>query len=83
MADTGYMEINDRVICVDTGGVPTLTLYKIYDARIYDPYTDIQYSNTPPNIGVIDDAGEFRNFKRKRFMLLSEWRLNKLESIGI
>ena len=48
MADTGYMEINDRVICVDTGGVPTLTLGKVYPAKIYDKY------NTHPNIGVID-----------------------------
>lgn len=68
-------ESYDRVICISTGGVPTLTLNKVYDAKIY--YADSPYW------GVIDDVGDFRNFKNKRFTLLSEYRLNKLDTIGI
>lgn len=71
--------MDDRVICVDTGGVPTLTLGKVYDARIYN----YRGEDVHPYIGVFDDVGENRNFKRKRFMLLSEWRLSKLKEVGI
>lgn len=70
-----YSEHNDKVICVNTGGVPTLTLLKVYEAKVY--YTDSPY------IGIKDDIGDFRNFKRERFNLLSEYRSNKLNTIGI
>jgi hypothetical protein len=64
---------SDRVICVDTGGVPTLTKGKVYDGKIF----------TNGYVGVTDDTNDYRNFKSKRFMLLSEHRLNKLGEVGI
>lgn len=68
-------ESYDRVMCVSTGGVPTLTLNKVYDAKIY--YADSPYW------GVTDDIGDFRNFKKKRFILLSEYRIDKLKQVGL
>jgi len=68
---------NERVICVNKGGVPTLTLNKVYDAKIYDDNIRMLF------VGLFNDKGEYRNFKMERFMLLSEWRSNKLKELGI
>jgi len=67
--------MNDKVICIHTGRVPSLTLHKIYDGFIFPfPAT---------NIRVVDDSGYVKTYKGERFMKLSEYRQNKLKELGI
>ena len=64
------MNLRTKVICVDTGGVPALTLYKVYDGMIWENY-----------IRIIDDYNESRAYKSKRFQLLTEFRADKLKEL--
>jgi hypothetical protein len=64
-----------KVICVSTGGVPELTLHKIYDGFIF------QQSGT--TIQVVNDKNKVTTYKSKRFMVLSEYRELKLKELGI
>ncbi len=71
---------DNKFICINTGGMGTLTLNKVYDAKIKHSY------NTPPYasvIDVIDDRGDERIFLLKWFMSVSEFRSKKLNDIGI
>lgn len=69
--------MKDKVICIHTGRVPSLTLHKIYDAFIF--YPTREYST----IQVVDDSGRVKTYKGERFMRLSEFRQNKLNELGI
>ena len=69
-----------KVICVDTGGVPELTLHKIYDGFIFRPSDK---SLTPTTIQVVNDKHKAITYKSKRFMILSEYRQLKLNELGI
>ena len=64
------MNIGDKVICVHTGRVPSLTLLKIYDGFIFPP--------PATTIQVVDDSGYLKTYKGERFMRLREYNLNKL-----
>ena len=64
--------MNDKVICIHTGRVPSLTLHKIYDGFIF-----------ATTIRVVDDSGYVKTYKGERFMRLSEYRQNKLKELGI
>ena len=65
--------MNDKVICVHTGRVPSLTLHKIYNGHIYhNGY-----------VRITDDSGESKAYKGERFMRLSDFRQNKLKELGI
>ena len=66
-----------KVICVSTGGVPELTLHKIYDGFIFQP------SNPTTTIQVVYDKNKVTTYKGKRFMKLDEFRENKLKELGI
>ena len=66
--------MNDKVICIHTGRVPSLTLHKIYDGFIFPSATTIR---------VVDDSGYVKTYKGERFMRLSEYRQNKLKELGI
>jgi len=66
-----------KVICVSTGGVPELTLHKIYDAFIFQPL----HPNS--RIQVVNDKNKVTTYKGKRFMELDEFRENKLKELGI
>jgi hypothetical protein len=66
-----------KVICVSTGGVPELTLHKIYDGFIFQP------SNPTTTIQVVNDKNKVTTYKGKRFMKLDEFRENKLKELGI
>ncbi len=64
------LDLRNKVICVDTGGVPALTLHKVYDGMLWDNY-----------IRIIDDYNESRAYKSKRFQLLTEFRADKLKEL--
>ena len=66
-----------KVICVSTGGVPELTLHKIYDAFIFQP------SHPNNTIQVVNDKNKVTTYKSERFMTLDEYRENKLKELGI
>lgn len=66
-----------KVICVSTGGVPELTLHKIYDGFLFQP------SHPTSTIQVVNDKNKVTTYKRKRFMELDEFRQNKLNQLGI
>lgn len=66
-----------KVICVSTGGVPYLTLHKIYDGFIFYPLKE------DSTIQVVDDRNRVTTYKSKRFMKLDEFRENKLKELGI
>lgn len=67
--------MNDKVICIHTGRVPSLTLHKIYDGFIFPlPATTIR---------VVDDSGYVKTYKGERFMRLSDYRQKKLKELGI
>jgi len=59
-----------NVICIDTGRVPELTLYKKYKA--------VLFVNT---IQVINDDNRVVTYKRKRFITLEDWREKQLQKI--
>jgi hypothetical protein len=72
-----------KVICVSTGGVPYLTLHKIYDgfiSRIPVLHSSLKEDST---IQVVDDRNRVTTYKRERFMELDEFRENKLKELGI
>lgn len=74
------MEDDNKFICINTGGMNTLTLNKVYDGAIKHSY------NTPPYSSVIDitdDRGDVRIFLLKWFMSVSEFRSNRLKEVGI
>ena len=65
--------MNDKVICIHTGRVPSLTLHKIYDGFIYNS----------GYVRITDDNGKSKAYKGERFMKLSEYRQKKLKELGI
>jgi hypothetical protein len=62
-----------KVICKDIGGIPfrVLTINKIYDA-IEDRYGYYHIKN---------DHGFTNSYYKSRFIVLSEWRDNQINSI--
>jgi hypothetical protein len=66
-----------KVICVNSDGVPYLTLHKIYDGFIFYP---LKEDNT---IQVVDDRNLITTYNCKRFMLLDEFRESKIKELGI
>jgi hypothetical protein len=67
----------EKFICIDTGGIDTLTLNKVYDGIV-------RGSPFYPNVlDIIDDKGVERIFLQKWFMSVSELRSKKLNDIGI
>ena len=71
------IKMKTKVICVSTGGVPELTLHKIYDGFIFQP----SHPNT--TIQVVNDKNKVTTYKGKRFMELDEFRQNRLNELGI
>lgn len=74
------MEKTDKYVCVLPGfgiSIVPLTLNKVYDGKL--PF--LNYDNG--YITVVDDEGNQRNFKSDRFVLLSDYRINRLNEIGI
>lgn len=76
-----------KVICVSTGRVPELTLYKIYDGFIFQPRDpslakgeDLTGLTT---IQVVNDKNKVTTYKSERFMKLDEYRELKLNDLGI
>ncbi len=69
--------MKEKLICVNTGRVPHLTLHKIYDGFIFHPLSENS------TIKVVDDSGYVKTYKSERFMILSEYRQTKLKELGI
>jgi hypothetical protein len=59
-------------ICIDTGRVPELTLYKKYKAVLFVDTTQ-----------VINDNNRVVTYKRERFITLEDWREKQLKNVGI
>lgn len=66
--------MKNKVVCIHIGRVKSLTLHKIYDG-----FTSPMGST----IKVVDDNGYTKSYKCERFMILSEFRQNKLKELGI
>jgi len=71
--------MKEKLICVNTGRDPHLTLHKIYDGFIFHPIiVGADYF-----ISVVDDSGYVKTYKSERFMRLSEYRQTKLKELEI
>ena len=66
-------KIGDKIVCMDNGMASLLVLHKTYEIYWYDEKTKM--------VRIIDNFNRLGDYSDMRFILLTEYRKQKLEKI--